>query len=335
LLLGSTGFAATLLITACQPIPSPRDDPSSQGESNPPPENPSTPPVKNLEQIREAFLRVSRAYREELVAEADLWLAILNAEEALAKIPPTPEAVAFRNEPGGPVESRIDVAPWLLKNAVRQAVEEIEKVDQGCRAIEGVAAALGEIDRDTLRVGEAAEPGPREKYDAILREIEKALHDLQPLWALARRLPPAGPVDLLKEVLHLWKIEGNPEWELEDGRLTVHPKKEPARLTALHYFWKDFNARITFCILGGPFDLSVRAFPGQTSPFTMNIKQGIIPKPFILLVEVRGNSVKFKTEGGDLIDGFSSKGVPPGGGIAFRVLPGTTLEIQELRVEAR
>jgi hypothetical protein len=223
----------------------------------------------------------------------------------------------------------------MLARAVSTARGDLENVEGGRRAFRELASRLDAVDAGALRQAAPSAWDPRERIARIRRDIAAARKVFEGLWALARRTPPEGAVDLLKEGKALWALEGSGTWALSKGALTVRAPKGPVRLTSLHYFWKDFTARMTFRIQGGRFDLSLRALPGSLSPFTMNIDQGRKPHAFTVLIEVRGKTVKFMTPDGTVIDAFRSDTVVPGGGIAFRIMPGAILDILVLKVEAQ
>jgi len=172
--------------------------------------------------------------------------------------------------------------------------------------------------------------GPEIKKVRARLNIEiKTVEDLKQ-WVQRK---PSGQMDLLAKGKTGWVVSGKDKDKLQmtfsggEMSLITGEGKSYTVVTAKHAFWRDYKAQIDFTLEAGEFLIIHRHIPGKSAaPFQSNIGKDYIGGKKELTFEMIGEAIKVLSPEGEL-DHLT--GDVPGGGITFKLTPGTRVVIHQ------
>ncbi|GEM_PF-3175164 len=293
-----------------------------------------------IELVKDQFKGVLNEYMQGNTGLAELEVAVENAQKKIEELPAGDWVEEFKTAPWGLNNAIVELCKqkWLPV-AVQWAESHPENIEEGKAKIREVAARLEDIPRD--RLAKTKHLDYQATYDEVMAKIDKSLKSVETLGEMVRRTPPSMPVNLVDREGKNWIEEGPVEATFSAGRLMLEGKGAGARITATHYYLKDFDLRVTFTIQRGGLDFLLRVLPGKNSVFNGGFSKDQLPDPeapFTMIMQVRGNKVNFlDTEGRDLYgEPIVSDRAPAGGGIGIQLRGrDSSVIIQEMIVEAK
>ncbi len=197
--------------------------------------------------------------------------------------------------------------------------------------------------------------GAISKYEELIKYLDKAKGDtvkktvaslkseikvIESIREWTKKLP-SDEMDLLAGGMTGWDNWGrekdNVKVSVKGGEMTVDfaSGKDYGYLTARHAFWRNYDAEIEFTIEAGEIIIVHRHIPSNRSmPFQSSIGgEGWTGTKKELKFEMVDSTLKVTDPEGEQIDMLT--GDMPGGGITFKLKPGTKLTVHKLVVKKR
>lgn len=310
-------------------------------------EGEASPELIEKETIKDKFLGTYQDVYKGEASPAQLYKALEEAVEKLEKFDKDDWYDKFKHQLMGLDQGRVESAAWFLEQQKDKAFANLEDVPAAKAALQEVRDFLEPVDRSRLdpavKVGEM-QVNYQEEYDNVLAAVDEAEKEFSDMAAIVRRAPPASPTNLIEGDEDLWEEEGSIEVTIAMGSMVLESPKGGGRVTAVHYYLKDFTLRCTFTMQSGGFDLMARALPGKGSPFFGGFSRddfnqmGLDPDaPFTMVIEVKGDTARFMDDQGRLLtDPIVTDRAPAGGGIGIKLRSaGSQITFQEFVVEAQ
>jgi hypothetical protein len=293
------------------------------------------PDLMAKELIKDQFTGVYSDVFKGNAGPPELYAAMTKAEKALEEYEKTEWNDEFNTMIMGLHYARVECAEWFLSTRKAIAFGNLEDEEGGKKALQEAVDFLKDVNREGLedvKVGEA-KVSYKQYYDDAQKKIQAAIKELAVMVAIVKRTPPDSEVNLFDQDQQFWEKEGAVDATFAAGELVLECTGKSGRLNSTHYFLKDFRAKLTFSIQSGGFDIMLRALPGKGTSLAMGINQGDVPPGFTLIVTVTGNNIRFEDKDGNILDEFTSKKAPKGGGISLLVRQGASVVFQEFLLE--
>ncbi|MHC5037825.1 MAG: hypothetical protein ACYTHM_10970 [Planctomycetota bacterium] len=294
-----------------------------------------------IELIKDQFTGVYTEFYGGNATPAQLYKALLDAEKALEKYDESAWA-GFNSMVKGRFYAHVDLAEWLLARKKAEAFSNLDDLEGGKKLLKEASDFLEVVDKskiEKLKMGDNPVDYPQ-FYDDAKAKIADAFRELEVMAAIVKRKPPAGEINLLDQDENLWVKGGKVDMTLTGGEMLLEATGKGGRVTATHYYLKDFSLKITFTIQSGGFDILLRALPDKNSVFNAGFNKEELPDPngpFTMVLEVQGNVTMFlDSEGRALCDPIDTDRAPKGGGIAIALRTAdSSMMIREMILEAK
>ena len=274
----------------------------------------------------------------------ELYRAMQKALTALEKFDRTEWNETFEKELMGLNYGRVECGEWFLKKQKAEAGKDPENLEAARAALEKVKEFMAPVKREDLSDNVSVGGNPvnyQQYYDDAMAKLDKAFKDLDALAEIMKRTPPAGgAVNLMEADEALWIKEGEIDATIGGGDFMLEAKKAGDRITATHYYLKNFTLKVTFMLNSGGFDILCRALPGKASVYYGGFLRDQLPDPnapFTMVFEMMDSTLKIMDDQGrELGDPVRTDRGPKGGGIMIKLVsPGTSIIFQEMLLEPK